>query len=369
MKKIQQKYKDIGLKLLTATMVFIIVAMPASAFSNPYIPYNTFQLTNNDVTDHLPSISGDGKTVAFVSESEITDSAIYVTRYNSGRWSEPTRVTYNTQRYNNFRITDLSISRDGRKIAFAAGIGDYSEIYVMNSDGTEQRKLTDNRVCDASPSISGDGSKIAFESGDGQYCEYGLYVMNSDGTGRRQLTDINGGSKDPQISANGKKIAFNQRAVIYVINWDGTGLRQLTSDRDMCESPSISGDGRKIAFESGLDGHDFEIHVINSDGTGRRKLTNNKVGDHNPKISANGKKIAYHSDLYGGFSHSYIVNSDGTGRRLLSKLIYYPSSISADGGEIACISNYGDGDFEILVSVNPMHMQMDPKLLGNTNSI
>jgi dipeptidyl aminopeptidase/acylaminoacyl peptidase len=58
-----------------------------------------------------------------------------------------------------------------------------SEIYVMNSDGTNQTRLTNNSATDYEPTFSPDGSKIAFTSNRDGNDE--IYVMNSDGTNQR----------------------------------------------------------------------------------------------------------------------------------------------------------------------------------------
>jgi Tol biopolymer transport system component len=55
------------------------------------------------------------------------------------------------------------------------------EIYVMNADGTEVRRLTNDVATDQGPAWSPDGTKIAFNSDRDGNAE--IYVMNVDGTG------------------------------------------------------------------------------------------------------------------------------------------------------------------------------------------
>jgi Tol biopolymer transport system component len=142
------------------------------------------------------------------------------------------------------------------------------------------------------PSISGDGSKIAFMSrGVGNESE--IFVINSDGSGLKQLTDNSDGDMNPSISGDGSKIAFSKdifsndaateiiASEIFVINSDGSGLTQLTSNSEDAfvpsGNPSISGDDSKVAFQR-LDrsNWDYEIFVINSDGSGEKQLTDNR---------------------------------------------------------------------------------------------
>ena len=79
-------------------------------------------------------------------------------------------------------------SPDGRKIAVVSGRHgpENSEIYVMNADGSGQRRLTRNAAFDRAPAWSPDGRKIAFlRERDGKS---GVYVMNADGSAQRRLT-------------------------------------------------------------------------------------------------------------------------------------------------------------------------------------
>jgi len=73
------------------------------------------------------------------------------------------------------------------KIAFVSDRDGNFEIYIMNVDGSEQTRLTDNLDCDWAPSFSPDGSKIAFASyrdGNGE-----IYIMNVDGSEQVNLTN------------------------------------------------------------------------------------------------------------------------------------------------------------------------------------
>lgn len=81
------------------------------------------------------------------------------------------------------------------KIAFTdLGDGNYEsyEIYIMDVDGGNKKKLTNNNVTDQCPQWSPDGSKIIFE----RYDESGdLYVMDSDGQNLQNLTNSSNGEK------------------------------------------------------------------------------------------------------------------------------------------------------------------------------
>jgi TolB protein len=104
-----------------------------------------------------------------------------------------------------------------------------SEIFVMDTDGTNPLRLTFNRCTDYYPKYSSDGKKIAFTSQP-----YGrkpqIWTMNSDGTGLEQLTYTQGYSCD--WSPDGDWIVYaDSRAVsgrLWLIRSDGTENHQLT---------------------------------------------------------------------------------------------------------------------------------------------
>ena len=65
------------------------------------------------------------------------------------------------------------------------------EIYVMDVDGSDLKRLTSNSTIDGLPTWSPDGRSIAFVSNQGG--TWGVWVMNADGSGRRKLFAIGGG--------------------------------------------------------------------------------------------------------------------------------------------------------------------------------
>jgi Tol biopolymer transport system component len=74
-------------------------------------------------------------------------------------------------------------------MAFVSDRDGNGEIYVMNADGSAQRRLTRNPASDGPPVWSPDGRKIAFvRVTDDLTFGSEIYVMNADGSGQRRLT-------------------------------------------------------------------------------------------------------------------------------------------------------------------------------------
>ena len=147
-------------------------------------------------------------------------------------------------------------SPDGNRIAFVSGRGgDGLRVHVMNADGSGAEQLTGNdniidafmkwltgnwSIIDSVNAWSPDGGRIAFYSGrDSNGME--IYVMNADGTDVERLTENGYPDVDPAWSPDGGRIAFDSArggaAGIYVMNVDGSGVQRLTEGHSPSWSP------------------------------------------------------------------------------------------------------------------------------------
>ena len=78
-------------------------------------------------------------------------------------------------------------SPDGRRIAFTTNRDGNTELYVMNADGSGQRRLTRTpERFEGNPAWSPDGSRIAFQR-EGLKPRWAFLVMNADGSGVRKV--------------------------------------------------------------------------------------------------------------------------------------------------------------------------------------
>ena len=278
------------------------------------------RLTNSCARDWQPARSPDGQRVAFESNRD-GDWEIYAVNADG---SDLTRLTNN-----NAHDYQPVWSPDGRRIAFISErdsdrlrIPRNQEIYVMNADGSEVTRLTNNDAEDLQPAWSPDARRIAFVSGrDGNW---NIYVVNADGSGTTRLTHHAASDWRPSWSPDGRRIAFVSlrdsdlsyfppNSDIYAVNADGTDLARLT-DNDMVNgSPAWSPDGRRIAFSSSRGHGHSSVFVMNPDGSGITPLRRGGA----PVWSPDGRRIAFadypgSGDIIEGDTEIYAINADGS---------------------------------------------------------
>lgn len=168
-------------------------------------------------------------------------------------------------------------------------------IYTINENGNNLFKFPDinnaTKFSDGSdsiftPSWSPDNNKILYEATPSSQ---EIFIMNSDGTNKKQLTNLNR-SFISSFSKDGTKIVFISGRDIYTMNADGSEQKKITNDSFSEFSPVFSPDGSKIAFTSNRDGN-LEIYTINSDGTNLKRITSNTNPDYFPYWSPDGTKL------------------------------------------------------------------------------
>lgn len=244
------------------------------------------------------------------------------------------RVTNNTRSYDFMPAW----SPDGTEIAFARGDYFFNEdwtpygidIWVMNADGTNLRKLTNGVGWNLSPTWSPDGSMIAFESIRNSFTDiwsegdYNIWVMYADGYNPWQLTNDPGWEINPDWSPDGSAVAFEAGVAVQVINIDGTNQRTLLSEPGyQFLDPTWSPDGSKIAATRAVSAMEAEekseVFSVDADGGNKRNLTNHPASDYMPVWSPDGTTIAFKSNRVSDDTmFLWLMDSDGGNPRSIS---------------------------------------------------
>ncbi|HSF62397.1 MAG TPA: DUF5060 domain-containing protein, partial [Gaiellaceae bacterium] len=182
------------------------------------------QLTHNSAFDVQPSWSPDGTKIAFSRDG----NTLHVMNADGAgeQMIEPGPNSLTPE-----------WSPDGARIAFHANRGDNVDIFVVNATGGGLTRLTTDPKRDLLPDWSPDGSRIAFVSDRvcNPFCYSQIWVMNADGTAQIALTSTAPAQNEwPAWSPDGSRIAFSRSNAagswdLYLMDSDGTGQALLTS--------------------------------------------------------------------------------------------------------------------------------------------
>lgn len=206
-----------------------------------------------------------------------------------------------------FTNINPSWSPDERQIVFESRRHGRVQLYIVNADGTGERRLTWTKGDDTHPAWSPDGSRIMFDSTrDGN--TWNLFEIRPDGTGLRRLTYPAGGAasqtaRHPQWSLDGRWVVFDSNRdgddEIYMIAADGSPstTRRLTTSPGQDGHPAFTPDGR-ILFGSARSGND-EVWVIDPDGSNPRPLTDHPAPDRAGRMSPDGRFLLFNSERDG----------------------------------------------------------------------
>jgi TolB protein len=231
---------------------------------------------------------------------------------------------------------------DPGRIAFVSNRDGNSEIYVMDADGSNVTRLTNDGAADIYPAWSPDGSRIAFVSSRPKNASLHIFTMRPDGTDVARLNESLWFESDPAWSPDGTRIAFRGDSNgIWVVNADGSNPVRLTPTSGDPYVPAWSPDGARIAYanitwgpvisttiwtihadgtapsplgtvmpDSGRDGLSWSpdgtrivytrlgvgLRVMNADGSGDAAIPSGNPGDTFPSWSPDGTRIVFSSD-------------------------------------------------------------------------
>jgi Tol biopolymer transport system component len=256
---------------------------------------NQRNLTSTPGNDNLCQFSPDGSKIVFTSTRD-GNREIYIMNADG---SNQTRLTYNyyTDHSPQFSPDRSTIVFYSVKFVEDNELPhtDIYDIYTIDINGENLTKLTPDSahliltnfmldyyqgVYDCSPRYSPDGSKITFMS---YFKNHGfdIFIMDFNGNNKRRLTNVAGTNAAPVFSPDGSNIIFRTHRYanfdIFSMNLDGTNQTNLTPNTNHAYFSQFSPDGTKILFNDNNDiensGFKYKIYIMDADGNNRKMLS------------------------------------------------------------------------------------------------
>ncbi len=212
----------------------------------------------------------------------------------------------------NLILTDISHAI----IVFRDSHTGQSEIYIMDDNGKNVRQLTHTPLSEYMPRFSPDGRHIVFVRNLGpvaeprQFQQFDIFIIDVDGNNERRLTFHLKGDAVPTWSPDGQHIAFDSSRSgwpeIHILEIGSGNIRQLTKNNpneEYSSNPSWSPDGQHIVHEQVIAGGGRHIYITDIDGKNTRPFLKGDqphlVGDtviskYAPRWSPDGKNVLYY---------------------------------------------------------------------------
>ena len=207
------------------------------------------------------------------------------------------------------------------KIVFTSTRDGNKEIYMMNADGSQQTRLTNDPADDFHPTWSPTGEQILFVSNRQGLPD--LYLMEADGKSERRVFSKGARREDPTWSPDSKQIAYERwerdGLAIYIATLDTKGEERVAGGVDPAWAPYKN----ELAF---IGTGDNRIAILTVHAPPPKKpIQGDRMFMKNPEWSPSGSELVFSGREWdvdrGEFKTEvlYTVNRDGTDVRQIVK--------------------------------------------------
>lgn len=334
---IERSFNQAMLRDLTFAEIFTIV--PNAATATP--PLERARASNAQALLDV-AVSRDSGTDEFVVDArlvDVTSGEMRIGKRYRGREGALPRIAHTIAS----ELMQFYTGGPGVFLTEVAFISDRTgtrEVWLMDYDGSNQRKITAFRSITLNPDWSEDAERLVYTSFARGTSD--LYISSRQGGGRVRLQTGLGLNISPAFSPDGSKIAFvgsvQGNPDIYVMNADGSGIRRLTTSSSVESTPAWSPTGRQIAFTSSRNGTP-QIFVMDAEGTNVRRVSFDGEWNDDAVFSPAGDRLAYTSRVNGQFQIRILDLASGQSRIIAGQGSNEQPSWSADGRHLVFMSN------------------------------
>jgi Tol biopolymer transport system component len=272
---------------------------------NPFYQIYVLDLESGDSTRVSPGI---GKTTCGFFRWPLNEEVLFGSTHLDPQAKEKQRA-------------ELEFRASGKQRRYSWDYDEAMDIFVAKRDGSGLRRLTAAKGYDAEGAFSPDGKLVVFcslrdayerelSAGEKSLLEkdpayFGeIWLMNADGSGQRRLTKTPGYDGGPFFSPDGQRIIWRRFdetgtvADIYTMALDGGDVRRLTDFKAMSWAPYFHPLGKYVIFASNKEGFsNFELYMVDAEGAREPvRVTFTDGFDGLPVFSPDGKKLAWTSN-------------------------------------------------------------------------
>ncbi len=267
-----------------------------------------FVLRAQDASDHRPVVSPDGHTLAFMSDRSGV-WAVYLMDLNGG---QPERVSDDPagEWYPDW-------SPDGSHLVYHRWYTDEGarRLFVYDVAAARELPLTPASGDRSYARWSADGAALYFVA-EGA-AEGRVHRIGVRGDGEGPILQAPGRQHDPAPSPDGRWIAvirvFEEGDAIVLVSTRSDEVRRLTPIGAGKYGLDWSPDATRIAYNTDTDG-DHELHVIDVASGRDRQITSNEWRDHLPRWLPDGETLVF-TAARGEVERLYTIRTDGSGLR------------------------------------------------------
>ena len=229
------------------------------------------------------------------------------------------------------------VSPDGRYIVFSSERVGWWKIWKLDLKDDSFTQLTHASSAEYSPCWSPSGDRIAFVSSRDGNAE--IYVMNSDGSNLRNISNNSGNDSHPYWHSNNRiyySHEIDETSQIVSDTPEGNDLRIHTTGDGHKLMPQVSPSNDTLLFYSDMDGN-FEIYSMPLDGGEMARLTNDPLLDIRARWSPDGRRIVFERGDKRRDQHIFTMDADGGNQLQLTSDDYNYAPAFVQNCEYLCL--------------------------------
>jgi len=267
---------------------------------------------NDEIIKHYTGEKGIAHTRIVFSNNASRSKELYTIDYDG----------FNLKKITSYNSLNLlpAWSPDGREILFTTYRYGNPDLYAVTPEGANLRPVSTVQGLNIAGSYSPDGTKIALTISRGE--QPNLYLTDRSGKIIKRLSKGSTIETSPSFAPNGREIVFiSDRAgypQMYIMSTEGGNIRRISTN-GFCDSPAWSPRGDKIVFTMRLGREHYDLYVYDLPSASVSRLTRDERNNENPSWSPDGRFIVFSSNR-DGRNELYSIAVDGSGLRKIGEI-------------------------------------------------